>query len=76
MGRVLANDNRRWLRANARLLTDGLALVIVVVGGGAKRMAAGQGTRSILGRVLARELALHVARHGVGAVVLRVLWGG
>lgn len=60
---VLTYDDRGWLRPDARLLMHRLALVIVKVCCGTKRIASGQGTRCILHGILTRELVLHVARH-------------
>lgn len=60
MGCVLANNDRWGLGPHAGLLTNRLALVVVEFGSRAKRMAAKQGTRGEVHRVLARELALHV----------------
>jgi hypothetical protein len=77
MGCVLAYDDGRWLRSHTRLLMNRLPFVVVVVCGCSKRMATRQGTRSILRRVLAGELALHVAGHVFwtwGAVTSTSYW--
>ena len=52
---------RTLLRSNTRLVMHRLTLVSVVVGSLTKRMAARHRPRRILCRVLAGELALHVA---------------